>query len=68
VVATAEHRVAHRPTHQCQLEAGVGEPSSELVEDRGDPVELRSDVTLGVGQPDAPRRSVLCCVGHDGPA
>ena len=38
----------------------------ELVDDRGDPVELGGDVALGVGQPDAPGRSAVCCVGHDG--
>ena len=59
VVRPAEHRVAHRAADQGQLVPGGREPRPELVDDRRDPVELRGDVALGVGQPDAPggRRS-----------
>ena len=68
VVPATEHRVAHRSPDQGQLEAGLGEPPAELVDHRRDPVQLRSDVALGVGQPDAAGRSALCCFGHDEPA
>ena len=61
---TAEHRVADRAAHQRQLVPGGREPHPELVDDGGDAVELGGDVALGVGQPDAPRRSAISCVGH----
>ena len=64
VVQPAEHRVAHRTADQRQLVPGGREPGAELVDHRRDPVELRGDVALGVGEADAPRRSAICCVGH----
>ena len=60
----SEHGVADRSAHQGQLVAGGRETGAELVDHRGDPVELGGDVALGVGQPDAPRRSAISCVGH----
>ena len=65
VVRPAEHRVAHRAADQGQLVPGrrrTALPSSSM--HRSDPVELGRDVALGVGQPDAPGRSAVCCVGH----
>ena len=64
VVAAAQHRVAHRPADEGQLVPGGREPRAQLVDHGCDPVELGGDVALGVGQPDAPRRSAICCVGH----
>ena len=61
---SSEHRVADRAAHQRELMPGSGETGPELVDDRGDAVELGGDVALGVGQPDASRRSAICCVGH----
>ena len=60
----AEHRVADRSADQRQLVPGGAEARAELVDDRGDPVELSGHVALRVGQPDASRRSAICCVGH----
>jgi hypothetical protein len=64
VVPSPQHRVAHRAAHQGQLVPGIGEARSQLVDDGRDPVELGGHVALGVGQPNAPRRSAFCCVGH----
>ena len=59
-----EHRIADRSADQRQLVSGRGETLAHLVDDGADPVELGGDVALGVGQPDAPRRSAISCVGH----
>ena len=61
---SSEHRVADRAAHQRQLVPGGREPGPELVDHRGDAVELGGDVALSVGQPDASRRSAICGVGH----
>ena len=63
-----EHRVAHGTADQGQLVAGRGEALAELVEDRGDAVELGGDVPLRVGQPDAGRQTAFSGVGHGGSA
>ena len=64
VVLPAEHRVADRAAYQRQLVPGSRETGPELVDHGGDAVELGGDVALGVGQPDASRRSAICGVGH----
>ena len=45
MVAT-QHRVADRTADQRDLVAGVGEASTELVDDGSDPVELGGDRSL----------------------
>ena len=56
-VGPSEQRVAHRPTHERQGVAGVGEPSRQRVDDRADPVELRGDPRLGLGHAERRARS-----------
>ena len=67
-MAAAEHRIADRSADQRQLVPGLVEAPAQLVEDRSDPVELRGDVALGVGETNAPRRSAIVCFGHGGTA
>jgi hypothetical protein len=58
VVLAAEHRVAHRAPDQGELVTGVPEAATEVVENRGDPVQLQRDRALDVGQPERGERGV----------
>ncbi len=61
VVLPTEHRVAHRPTDQRQLVPSGFEQPAQLVDDRPDPVQLRTHGALHVGDLQRRQRGL----GHD---